>query len=166
MKVFGLLLLALIPALLTFRLSEEVRMKEKRRQGFLALLIHMHFQIENFLADQKEIFQDFSHPILTKSDFYKTLSEEVDRSPCGAFARAWETHRDDFSFPGNANDLLEHLAEHFGFLEKNSQLAELSRAIAILEDIGEKSKTESENKIKILRVSGLTAGLGILILLI
>ncbi|MBR7164655.1 MAG: hypothetical protein IKD18_00105 [Clostridia bacterium] len=63
-------------------------------------------------------------------------------------------------------ELLDSLAEHFGVCERQFQLRELERAIRLLEENGLKSRGECQNKIKILHITGLTAGLALLILLI
>ncbi len=166
MKLFGVALLSLIPVILSFRVGEELRIKEKRKRAFLKLLCHIHFQIENFLKDQREIFGGFDDPILTKTDFYQELQRQLEEKPCGALGYAWQLYGEDFSFDAQSRQILDELAKHFGFLEKKAQLAQLSRGIDFLEKQEASRKTEWENKIKILRISGVTAGLGILILFI
>ena len=166
MKALGIGLLSLLPVIFTFRICEEMRLKEKNKWALLSLLQHMHFQIENFLTDQSLIFMQFENQILEKSEFWHDLLQELSDNPCGAFGRAWKNHGEEFPFPVQIREILDHLASNFGFLEKNAQLAELERAIKELEEEAPHSKTECENKIKILRMSGITAGIGILILFI
>ncbi len=166
MKTFGILLIAITPIIFTYRLGEDLRLKETRRAAFLALLSHIYFEIENFLRDQKEIFDRFENPILKKTRFFQILRERLASAPCGAFGTAWESCYSDFSFDMQCQEVLDHLAKHFGLLEKSAQLLELKRAIDLLEKKQSVSRAEMENKVKILRISGLTAGLGIFILLI
>ncbi|MBE6713246.1 MAG: hypothetical protein E7580_06980 [Ruminococcaceae bacterium] len=166
MKLAGILFLSLIPILFSFRLGEELRRKQKLRKAFLEFLSHFHFQIENFLRDQAEIVSCFDHSLFCKTPFFAELEKQIRENPCGAFARTWKRHGEDFGFDAETFQLLSQLAEHFGFQEKNAQLAELSRAVEVLEKRENDGEKECENKIKILRISGLTAGLGILILLI
>lgn len=166
MKAAGALILAVIPVVLFYRWGEELRLKEKQRKAFFKLLVHIRFQIENFSRDQKEIFKRFSDPVLERTDFFNALKQELERRACGAFGEVWRKHGADFGFDASTAELLDPLAEHFGLQEKNAQLAELGRAIELLEKTEKARNAECENKIKILRISGLTAGLGILILLI
>ncbi len=166
MKLFGILLLSLIPLLLSLRGGEEIRLEAKRRSAFLALLLQMRFQIENFSRDQKEIFQIFDSQVLRKTPFYEELLKRLETTASGAFGFAWEKHGEAFAFDLESRELLDRFAEHFGLLEKMAQLSELDCVISHLEKNESKRKAECENKVKILRISGLVAGLGIFILLI
>ena len=166
MKIFGILLLSLIPLILSLRGGEEIRLAAKRRSAFLALLLQMKFQIENFSRDQKEIFLNFDSQVLRKTPFYVELQSRLATAANGAFGFAWKKHGEAFSFDSESRDLLDRFAEHFGFLEKQAQLSELDRVISHLEKNESLRKAECENKVKILRISGVTAGLGIFILLI
>lgn len=166
MKLAGIFFLSVLPLILTFRMGEDIRLREKRRKAFLELLCHVHFQIENFNQIQKEIFNCFENDILRNTEFYRELEEQIAKNPCGAFGAVWENHASSFGFDSQVNEILDRLAKHFGLQEKNAQLEELERAIGLLEKKSEHSKTECENRIKILRMTGLTAGLGILIILL
>lgn len=166
MKTFGILLLSVIPLLLSLRAGEEIRLASRQRSAFLKLLTQMRFQIENFSRDQKEIFNDFDSPVLRKTPFYEELQNRLETEASGAFGYAWKRYGEQFSFDPESRELLDRLAEHFGFLEKEAQLFELGCVINHLEKNESGRKAECENKIKILRISGLTAGLGIFILLI
>ena len=166
MKLAGIFFLSVLPFILTFRMGENVRTGEKRRKAFLDLLSHIHFQIENFNRNQKEIFSRFENDILRSTEFYHALEEEIERKPCGAFGAVWDKYGAEFDFDPQTSEILDRFAKHFGLQEKNAKLAELERAIKLLEKKSEHSKTECENRIKILRMTGLTAGLGILIILL
>lgn len=166
MKTFGILMIALIPFFLSIRMGEAIRLKEKRQRAFLELLSHVHFQIENFNRDQGEIFARFENAVLRETEFFCELNRRVKAAPLGAFGAVWEAYGSEFSFDPPINEVLSRLAKHFGMLERIAQLEELEHSIEILEKNSEKGKTECENQIKILRTTGLTAGLGILILLL
>lgn len=166
MKILGLVFLSAIPVFLSLRAGEETRNMMRQRSAFLKLLLWMHFQIENFSRDQKEIFFSFDSPVLRKTSFYGTLQNRLEANPLGAFGFAWKNCGESFSFEPKSKELIDKLAEHFGLLEKTAQLSELNTVIKQLEKNEEKDIAECENKIKILRISGLTAGLGIFILLI
>ncbi len=166
MKTFGILLLSAIPILLSLRAGEELRRALRLRSEFLKLLSHVRFQIENFSTDQKEIFLKFDSPVLRKTPFYECLQNRLETMASGAFGFAWSEYGEDFSFDPKSRELLDRFARLFGFLEKQTQLSELSRVIGHLEKDETTRKAECENKIKILRITGLTAGLGIFILLI
>lgn len=166
MKLVGILFLSALPLVLTFRMGEDIRLREKRKKAFLDLLCHVQFQIENFNRIQKEIFNGFENNVLRNTEFYHALEEQIEKNPCGAFGAVWEKHASFFGFDPQTSEILDRLAKHFGLQEKNAQLEELERAIELLEKKAEHSKTECENRIKILRMTGLTAGLGILIILL
>ena len=166
MKLIGITFFSLIPLLLSYRVGEELRRTVSRREAFLKLLLRLQFQIENFSRDQKEIFQGFDSGILRKTPFYEDLLSELNRTPSGAFACAWKRHGALFAFDSESMELLDTFASHFGFLEKRAQLSELDSVIRHLEKKEAIRKAEWENKVKILRISGITAGLGIFILLI
>ncbi|MBQ3076017.1 MAG: stage III sporulation protein AB [Clostridia bacterium] len=166
MRMTGILLLALVPTILSFRLGEEIRRKEKLRNAFCDFLCHIHFQINNFLRDQEEIYSRFDNAFFRETDFFLELENRLSENSCGAFGFAWERHSEDFSFDRETGEILDRLAKNFGLLEKETQLAQLSEAISLLKQKKAEHQSECNNKIKILRISGLTAGLGILILLI
>lgn len=166
MKTIGILLLSAIPFLLSFRAGEELRQRMRWRSAFLKLLTHMQFQIQNFSRDQKEIFDGFDSPVLRKTPFFEELQDRLSTRVSGAFGYAWKKHGPAFDFDGESRELLDRFAEHFGFLEKQAQLSELDGVIRHLEKKDAADGTECLNKIKILRITGMTAGLGIFILLI
>lgn len=166
MKTFGILMIALIPLFLSIRMGEAIRLKEKRQRAFLKFLSHVHFQIENFNRDQGEIFARFENGVLKETEFFSELERRVKTAPLGAFGAAWEAYGSEFSFEAPIHEVLSRLAKHFGLLERIAQLEELEHSIKLLETNLEKGKKECENQIKILRTTGLTAGLGILILLL
>lgn len=166
MKTIGIILLMSLPVILSFRRAEEIKQKEKMRKAFCQMLTRVHFQIENFSTPQGEIFRGIQIPVLEKTDFFQTLLRLLDSSPCGALAAAWREYGSDFDYDSQTKELLDSLAEHFGVCERQFQLRELERAIRLLEENGLKSRGECQNKIKILHITGLTAGLALLILLI
>ena len=166
MKLVGIFILSLIPVILSFRWSGELRQKQKLRKAFGEFLAHVHFQIENFLREQKEILSHYENPVLEKSAFYQEYRCRLSKTPCDAFDYAWKKHGKDFGFDGECEEILGALAQHFGLQEKGAQLAELKHALSLLEPAEAKDKKECENKVKILHVSGITAGLGIMILLL
>lgn len=166
MRLFGILLLSVVPIIFSIRAGEEVRKTEKKKEAMTNLLCTLHFQIENFLKDQREIFANYEDPLLKNTSFYKELEQRLEKNPCGAFQYAWKLHGKEFAFDAQTNELLSEIANHFGFLEKKAQLEQLAHGIAQLEKTEPTRKAECENKIKILRMSGITAGLGLFILLI
>lgn len=166
MKTFGILILAIIPFLLSLRMGETIRLKQKRQKAFRELLSHIHFQIDNFNREQGEIFTRFDNAVLKETEFFLELERRVKSAPLGAFGAAWEAYGSEFSFDPAVHEVLSRLATYFGMQERIAQLEELERCIKLLEKNSENSKAECENRIKILRMTGLTAGLGILILLL
>ena len=166
MRILGILLISAIPLVLTFRAGEEIKKRMRWRSAFLKLLSHIHFQIENFSRDQKEIFTSFDSPVLQSTPFYAELQKRLEQTASGAFGYAWKLYGEKFSFDAESRELIDPLAEHFGFLEKKAQLSQLSCTIDHLKTNETKDVAECENKTKILRISGLTAALGIFILLI
>ena len=115
-------------------MGDELRRKDKERKSFCSLLSYMHFQIENFLSSQEEIFSRFEDTILQNTAFFTLLQERLRENPGGAFGFAWKEHGADFSFDSESREILDRLADHFGLVEKSAQLNELSRAITFLEE--------------------------------
>lgn len=166
MKLLGILCIGAVPLLFCFRQGEELRKKQKARDAFLLFLEYTLFQIENFDRDQREIFFGFENADLEKSLFLPSLRREVEKNPCGAMERVLPSHFTVFSFSPEAEEILRVFSAHFGMQAKMTQIIELKRAIQILRESGEKERKETEKKIKITRMIGVTACLGILILMI
>ena len=166
MRLLGIFLISAVPVLFCFWKGEEIRRKQKMRNGFLLFLEHTLFQIENFDRDQREIFLRFENADLEKAGFLPAIRSEVERDPCGAVGRIMDSFLSSFSFSSKGEEALAAFSAHFGMQAKATQLNELRRVIEILRKNGEKEKIETENKIKIVRMIGVTAGLGILILMI
>lgn len=166
MKTAGVFVLSLIPLILSFKMGTELRQKMNRQKAFFEFLSYVYFQIENFNRNQKEIIKGFDHKVFRETNFFITLQEQIDENTCSAFRSAWETFGEEFGFDSATEELLTRLANHFGLQERVSQLQELDGAVKLLEKKLEQSQSDFENKIKILRMSGITAGLGILILLL
>ncbi len=166
MKTLGLLFLSAVPVLFSFFLGEEMRQKQNMRKSFALFIQHILFEIENFNRDQREIFQSFENKALEKSGFLISLREEVERSPCGALFRAVEQHLPSFGFSLPMEEVIKSCAEHFGTQGKESQIRELFDLSEALGKDFEKEKTETENKIRITRMVGLTVGIGIFILML
>ena len=166
LKTFGLLFLSAVPVLFSFFLGEEIRQKQNMRKNLLLLFQHILFQIENFNRDQKDIFSSFENKDFEKSGFLSDLCNEVSLLPCGAFHRTVEKHLSSFGFSAPMQDLILTAAINFGTQGKESQIKELRNLVEILEKEYEKEKTETENKIRITRMVGLTIGIGIFILML
>ncbi len=166
MRITGLLLLSATPILFFFFLSEEIRKKAKKRKRFTLFLEHILFEIENFNRDQREIFEKYEDPLLEKELFLSDLREEVKKAPCGALGKTIENHLSSFGFSGQINEGILLFGKHFGMQAKNTQLKEISDLIQLLKKDNEKEKTETENKVRTTRMIGVTAGIGILILML
>lgn len=166
MKTVGLIFLSAVPILFSFFLGEEMRQKENLRKNLPIFFRHIIFEIENFNRDQKEIFQSFENRALEKCGFLPELCKEVEESPCGALYRSMEKHLPSFGFSVQIYDLILGVSERFGTQGKESQVKELSALAETLEKNYEKEKTETENKIRITRMVGLTVGIGIFILML
>ena len=166
MKFFGILCLSMIPIRLSLSLCEDMKRKQNLRKNLLLFFQHILFEIENFNREQKIIFEKFENPILKKSGFLDELLDEVNSAPCGAFGRVMQKHLPSFGFSRQISDVLLTVGEHFGTQAKNRQIEELEELISLLKTENEKEKTETENKIRITRMVGLTAGIGILILML
>lgn len=166
MKFFGLLLISLIPALFGFGKGEELRKKRKLSLSFLSFLEDVSFQIRHFNRDQKEIYSSFQNQALTQSGFLPDLLEETAENPLGALDRTVRNHLSDFLFSQKARDGILLFSGHFGTQSKERQLDDMKTLILILEkELNAQEKTVAD-KIKMMRVTGVCAGLGILILLL
>lgn len=166
MKFFALLLLSLIPCLIGFWKGEETREKMKMRKAFLSFLEEILFQIRHFNRDQKEIFFSFENIVLEKSGFLTDLRNETDENPMGSLHRTVQFHLPSFSFSKRAQESILLFTRHFGIQSRERQLEELHDTFDILQKELDQEKTQTENKIKIMRISGIATGLGFLILVI
>ena len=166
MKFIGITCLSLIPIFFSLSLCEDMRRKQNLRKNLLLFFQHVLFEIENFNREQKVIFEKFENPILKKSGFTDDLIKEVNTAPCGAFGRVMQRHLPSFGFSGQIISVLSAVGEHFGTQAKNRQTEELKEAIFLLKEESEKDRMETENKIRITRMVGITAGIGILILML
>lgn len=166
MKFFALCLFALIPFLFSLWKVEELKEKMKLQEALLIFLEEICFQIKHFNRDQKEIFCLFQNKVLEKSAFLNELRKETEEKPLFAVKRTLEKHLPSFSFSEKCQDALLKFAENFGVQSKQRQLEELEETIEILSAEQTKEKPKTENKMKMIRTTGITAALGILILLI
>ena len=166
MKYFALILLSLIPILIGIWKSEDLKQKMKLREGFLAFLEEIRFQIQMFNRDQKEIYSGFENLLLTKCGFLPDLIKETNENPLGSLSRTVEFHLADFSFSKRSEDCILSLSKHFGTQSRERQLEELDESIHFLREEMAREKDRVLNKIKTIRISGFAAGLGIFILLI
>ncbi len=166
MKLLGTTFLSIVPLLFFYFQGEDVKKRALLRASLLDLILHMEFQIRHFSREQEQIFSDFEGKPLEQIGFLPDLREESKREPCGAFDRTLRSYLPSFSFDPTCEKTLLALSEHFGMQGKESQLAEISQTHRILSETAEKEKVNVENRIKILRMIGLTAGIGIWILMI
>ncbi len=166
MKGIALCLFAFIPLLFALWKSEEIKEKRKMREGILQFLEEFYFQIKHFNRDQREILSSFENKALEKSGFLENLWRELEKDPLYAIKRGFEKNLPLFSFSKKSEDALETFSSNFGIQSKNRQLLELEQTIEILSETLKTEKTETENKIKMIQATGISAGLSILILLI
>ena len=94
------------------------------------------------------------------------MREELSKDPCGAI------HRTICAFPlekyygETQRDYIYLVCERFGMLSKEAQLQDLNKLILLLSKEEATAKKITDGKIRIARTVGMTAGLGLIILLI
>ena len=166
MKFCGLVFLALIPTLYGFWKGEELRRELNLSKALLIFIEHILFQIENFSRDQMEIYNLFENRFLEKSGFLPHLRNETKSAPLLALNRTIDEHINDFYLTPKARECLLSFTAHFGTQSKEKQLGEGEKTVKILEKEFSTSEKTVLDKIKLGRVTGAAAGLGILILLL
>lgn len=166
MRLFGIGLVAAVPLLFFHWQAMEIRKALRWRKGLLLLIRAMEFQIQHFDREQTEIFSAFGDKALEDLGFLPALRLETKRAPCGAFGRVMADFLPKFSYSAETGEVLLALGEHFGLQAKQDQLRELSEVADLLDGEREQELSDVQNRIKILEMVGLSASLGIWILLI
>jgi len=166
MRALGLFLLALIPALTGFFRGERLRREERTLEAVLSFLRHIRFQIEVFSREQEKIFTSFENPLLEKSGFLPRLRELTEKDPCGALKYALAESLSEWKMGINEEKGLLDFAESFGSISRERQLEECDRAISLISEAVGARKKDLPAQIKLARMIGAAAGLGMLILLL
>ena len=166
MKLFGLVFISLVPALMGFWKGENIKQKRNQALAFLLFLKEVDFQIRHFNREQKEIYASFQNPALTKSGFLPQLLEETNENPVGALDRTVRSHLPDFLLSQKMEDAILLFSRNFGTQSKERQLMETQNTIEILQKELQGEEKKVKDKIKMMRVTGICAGLWILILLL
>lgn len=166
MKSIGVFLLALIPILAGFFRARALEKNEKRKGALLLFFDEIYFQIYNFNRSQAQIYQNFENKILEEEGFLPSLREEAEREPWGALRRVIEDYLGSVSFSPRAHQAILDFGERFGMQSKSAQLSDLDQTLKCLREEEKKDAETIKNRIKIARMTGLTAGIGIFILLI
>ncbi len=166
MKMIGLILLALVPTVIGFYRGEELRKILKIQMGFLQFFREIEQQISLFSREQQEIFANFQNKSLEDIGFLSHLREEVRKEPCGAIHRVIHAFPLEKYFGETQRDYIYLVCERFGMLSREAQLQDLSKLILLLSKEEDTAKEITDGKIRIARTVGMTAGLGLIILLI
>ena len=166
MKMIGVALLSLVPILFGFFRANEIEQNQKRKTAFLKFLEEIHFQIKNFSKNQILLYENFENKVLEKDGFLEDLRLETKKAPWGAFERAVLEYLSILSCSNRARETLSDFAKRFGMQSKEAQLKDLEKMILIWEEEEKNEKMRVEGRAKVSRMTGLTAGLGIFILLI
>ena len=166
MKVLGLILLALIPTSIGFYRGEELRKILKIQRGFLQLFREIEEQISLFTREQQEIFTKFQNKSLEDIGFLSHLREEVKKEPCGAIHRSIRAFNLEKYYGETQREYIYLVCERFGMLSREAQLQDLNKLILLLSKEEDTAKEITDGKIRIARTVGMTAGLGLIILLI
>lgn len=166
MKNIGLFFLALVPIALGFFKAEELRRAEKTKKALIDFFQTSRTQIDLYRREQNILFFDYKNPLLEKLGFLPLLREEVEKKPCLALKRALDASMNHFFLNEAEISALTEFSENFGMQSHTSQLTDFDKLIFVLNEEYEKFRKDLYGKIKLNRTIGITAGLGIYILLI
>jgi stage III sporulation protein AB len=166
MKSIGVCLISLIPILAGFLHAAAMEKNEKRKAALIEFLDEIRFQIFNYDRSQSEIYENFENKFLEQDGFLPNLREEAKSKPWGAFERALKVFLESTSFSPRAALSLKDFAKRFGMQSKAAQISDLEETLNCLREEEKKEADGIRNRAKIARMTGLTTGLGIFILLI
>lgn len=166
MKSIGIFFLSLIPILAGFFRGAGLEKNEKAKDALIHFLEEIRFQIFNFNRTQIEIYENYEDKMLEEAGFLPYLREETEREPWGALKRAMEDYLESVSFSPRSQEMLFSFSARFGMCSKSAQLSDLEKTLLCLHEERKKEAEMMKNRAKIARMTGLTAGLGIFILLI
>jgi len=166
MKNIGLILLAVVPMIFGFFKGEELRRTAKIKQALLVFFQTARTQIALYRREQKMLFCEYEDPLLEKIGFLPLLREEVEKDPCLALNRAVESSMDCFSLSSAETKAIKEFSENFGMQSHQSQITDFDKLLPLLKEENEKYEKDLQGKIKLNRTIGITAGLGIYIMLI
>ncbi len=166
MKNMGLLLLALVPTVFGFFKGEELGRTGKIKKALIAFFQTARTQIRLYRREQKALFSDYEDTLLEKIGFLPLLREEVKKDPCLALSRAVDASTKSLMLSAAESKALSEFSKNFGMQSQASQLEDFDKLLSVLNEENEKFQEDLQSRIKLNRTIGITAGLGIYILLI
>ena len=166
MKNIGLLLLALVPTVFGFFKGEELGRTARIKKALIAFFQTAQTQIKLYRREQKSLFLNYEDKLLEKIGFLPLLREEVEKNPCLALNRALDASCNRLSLSAAESNALTEFSNNFGMQSQASQLADFDKLLSVLNEENEKFRKDLQGRIKLNRTIGITAGLGIYILLI
>lgn len=163
-RLFALAFFALIPSLIGFWHGEKLR-KEVSVLGAVSLfLAEIEKKIELFSATPENIFTKFENSVLEKNLFLPSLRKEVTQKPVGAMKRALEEV--DLGLQKKDREVLFQFSEDFGMLSRERQLEKCENTFLYFSDREKEEAASLPEKLRLSRAIGISAGAGLLILLI
>ena len=165
MKTAGLFFLAASFALGGYFHGEEIRKAKLCMEELFRLIQHVRFEIEVFSRDQGGIYQKFSSPFFTRCGFLPLLIRETDLNPTGALYRCLRDFLPQFRLPNRWSEEILNWSESFGMRSRQKELEETGQLVIFLEKSLKEERENMKNRIRLSRTLGLTAGIGIFILL-
>ncbi len=166
MRVFGLILICLIPILIGAARRERLLQIERVQSSFLRFFEHVQFQIQSFSRPQDEIFCQFEDKTLEKIGFLPSLREQVRSDPCLALHRTVQRHYEQIGFSAEKAQFVEEFSANFGMQSKDAQLKDCEKLLLALHDLENKEREERRNEATVAWTFGLCIGIGLFILLL
>jgi len=165
MKTAGLICFASALTLMGYFHGEKIRKTMICMEELFRLIQHIRFEIEVFSREQGEIFRKFQSDFLERCGFLEQLIRETENNPTGSLFRSLDSFLSRFPILPRWKEELLHWAESFGMRSRTKELEETERLELFLEKSLQTEREEMKNRIRLSGILGLTAGIGILILL-
>jgi len=166
LKLLGLIFLVAASSLAGYFRGEEKRKAYLFLREMLRFFRHVHFEIETFMRTQEEIYQRFSSAFLERCGFLPLLREEVKKDPAGALDRCLKEITPTVSLSPLFTEPIYAYSENFGYRSRETELGECAKLILWLEMTEREEKIKTEQAVRLCRTVGITAGIGILIILL
>ncbi|MBR4287915.1 MAG: hypothetical protein IKT50_00595 [Clostridia bacterium] len=166
MKSIGLIFLSLVPMAIGFFKGEELGRAGKIKKALIDFFQTARTQVALYRREQKDIFFDYEDKNLEKAGFLPLLREEIQKDPCLALKRAMDSSLNTLNLSAIESKALTEFSENFGMQSHASQLTDFDKVLSVLNEEYERFEKDLQGKIKLNRTIGITAGLGIYILLI
>lgn len=155
----ALFLIAFCPIAAGFLGAKNAKAQIREQEGFLRLLAHIRYEISAFLTKQEQLFARFENAALEQNGFLPLLKAQRVTDAYSTLYTALMLQKDALHIGGQAQALLIEYARDLGRRDAEEECARAANTEAALLEIWNKSREESEKKVRLYRGFGVVAGL-------